>query len=66
MVEGGISALVRVSASLVFQTEAGELKQEIERLNQQISNCQAMLPATGAPVSPAGPQTWILQSLGSP
>ena len=50
------------------QSEAEELKQEIERLNQQISNCQAMLPATGAPVSrqqPAGCRSVVPVAAGA-
>lgn len=41
-----------------LRTERGQLQEEMDRLRQQIdtlntsiSNCQSMLPATGAPVS---------------
>lgn len=34
-----------------LKEEMDDLRQEIEKLNSAISNCQSMLPATGAPVS---------------
>lgn len=34
-----------------LKEEMDDLRQEIDKLNSAISNCQSMLPATGAPVS---------------
>ncbi|KAK3930671.1 Carbohydrate-responsive element-binding protein [Frankliniella fusca] len=34
-----------------LKEEMNDLRQEIDKLNSAISNCQSMLPATGAPVS---------------